>query len=487
MRTTTSWRSSASTSPSRTTRPAPNRASPPEVVPPLPKTPDLLLAGGDVLLHDGAWRVERVDVAVREGRIQAIGRTDGRADRKATRVSIRDCSGCLIIPGLIQAHVHLCQTLFRGLADDLRLEDWLVRRIWPLEAAHTEETVYWSAMLGAAELLLGGTTAILDMETVRHTGAAFQALERIGIRAAVGKCLMDAHPEGAPLELAESTDNALAEAESLAKRWHNGGNAGGRLRVCFAPRFVPSCSGPLPRAASNLAERFDAQLHTHAAETIVERETVLRTTGLEEIAYLDSVGVAGPRAARAHCVWVDAHEIDRLARQETTVVHCPSSNLKLASGVAKIPQQLAAGCRVAIGADGAPCNNGLDAFAEMRLAALIQKPRLGADALPAAQVLELATLGGARALGLEDEIGSIAPDKRADLVVLDLSEPHLHPLLGDPVSLIVYSARSSDVRDVFVEGRPVVLGHELLTAPVDALVRAADRAAAELYRLAKLS
>ena len=448
-----------------------------------PNTPDLLLAGGDVLLHDGAWRVERADVTVRGGRIEAVGRTDGRADRKTTPVSVRDCSGCLIIPGLIQAHVHLCQTLFRGLADDLRLEDWLVRRIWPLEAAHTEETVYWSALLGAAELLLGGTTAILDMETVRHTGAAFQALERIGIRAAVGKCLMDAHPEGAPLELAESTDNALAEAESLAKRWHNGGNAGGRLRVCFAPRFVPSCSGPLLRAASELAERFDAQLHTHAAETIVERETVLRTTGLEEIAYLDSVGIAGPRAALAHCVWVDAHETARLARQGTTVVHCPSSNLKLASGVAKVPELLAAGCHVAIGADGAPCNNRLDVFAEMRLAALIQKPRLGADALPAGRVLELATLGGARALGLEAEIGSIAPGKRADLVVLDLREPHLHPAMGDPVSLVVYAACASDVRDVFVDGKPVVLGHELLTAPIEEIVREADRSAAELHRM----
>ncbi len=446
-------------------------------------TPDLFLVGGDVLLHDGAWRVERADVTVRGGRIEAVGRTDGRVDRKATPVSVRDCRGCLIIPGLIQAHVHLCQTLFRGLADDLRLEDWLVRRIWPLEAAHTEETVYWSAMLGAAELLLGGTTAILDMETVRHTGAAFQALERIGIRAAVGKCLMDAHPEGAPLELAESTDNALAEAESLAKRWHNGGDTGGRLRVCFAPRFVPSCSGPLLRAASELAERFDAQLHTHAAETIVERETVLRTTGLEEIAYLDSVGIAGPRAALAHCVWVDAHETARLARQGTTVVHCPSSNLKLASGVAKVPELLAAGCHVAIGADGAPCNNRLDVFAEMRLAALIQKPRLGADALPAGRVLELATLGGARALGLEAEIGSIAPGKRADLVVLDLREPHLHPAVGDPVSLVVYAACASDVRDVFVDGKPVVLGHELLTAPIDEIVREADRSAAELHRM----
>ena len=438
-----------------------------------------------MLLHDGKWRVERADVTVREGRIATVGKGErpGKGERglaQSRRLQVRDCSGCLIIPGLIQAHVHLCQTLFRGLADDLRLEDWLVRRIWPLEAAHTEETVYWSALLGAAELLLGGTTAILDMETVRHTGAAFQALERIGIRAVVGKCLMDAHPEGAPLELAESTDNALAEAETLAKRWHK--RAGDRLRVCFAPRFVPSCSGPLLRAASELAERFDAQVHTHAAETIVERETVLRTTGLEEIAYLDSVGIAGPRAALAHCVWVDAHETARLARQGTTVVHCPSSNLKLASGVAKVPELLAAGCCVAIGADAAPCNNRLDVFAEMRLAALIQKPRLGADALPAGQVLELATLGGARALGLEAELGSIAPGKRADLVVLDLREPHLHPAIGDPVSLVVYAASASDVRDVFVDGTPVVLGHELLTAPIEEIVREADRAAAELHR-----
>lgn len=438
-----------------------------------------------MLLHEGAWRVTRDDVLVRGGRILAVGRSGAPADWRPSRVSVRDCSGCLIMPGLIQAHVHLCQTLFRGLADDLRLEEWLARRIWPLEAAHTQATVYWSALLGAAELLLGGTTAILDMETVRHTGAAFEALQRVGIRACAGKCLMDAHPEGAPLALAESTDTALADAEALAKRWH--GAAGGRLRVCFAPRFVPSCSGPLLRAASEMAERFDAPLHTHAAETIVERETVLRTTGLEEIAYLDSVGISGPRAALAHCVWVDPHEIARLARQGTNVVHCPSSNMKLASGVARIPEMLAAGCRVAIGADGAPCNNRLDVFAEMRLAALIQKPRLGADAFPAAQVLELATLGGARALGLEHELGTITPGKRADLVVLDLREPHLHPVIGDPVSAIVYAACASDVRDVFVDGTPVVLGHELVSVPIDEIVREADRCAVELRRMARLA
>ena len=397
-------------------------------------------------------------------------------------LQVRDCSGCLILPGLIQAHVHLCQTLFRGLADDLPLEEWLARRIWPLEAAHTEESLYWSAMLGAAELLLGGTTAILDMETLHHTGAAFAALERIGIRATSGKCLMDAHPEGAALELAESTDTALAEAESLAGRWH--GAAGGRLRYCFAPRFAPACSGPLLRAASDLAERCDAQLHTHAAETIVERETVLRTTGTSEIAYLESVGIAGPRAVLAHCVWTDAHEVTRLAAQRTNVVHCPSSNLKLGSGVARIPEMLDAGCRVALGADGAPCNNRLDVFSEMRLAALIQKPRLGADALPAGRVLELATLGGAHALGLADELGAIAVGKRADLVVLDLGAPHLAPNGGDPVSHVVYAAQPSDVRDVFVDGRAVVLGRELLTAPLEEIAREAGRCAVELRRRA---
>jgi 5-methylthioadenosine/S-adenosylhomocysteine deaminase len=434
--------------------------------------------------------VAHADVVVREGRITAVGRTAGPGSGERARGKrrqgwqVRDCSGCLILPGLIQAHIHLCQTVFRGLADDLRLERWLRERIWPLEAAHTEETVYWSAMLGAAELLLGGTTAILDMETVHHTGAAFAALERIGLRATAGKCLMDAHPEGAPLELAESTDAALADAEQLARRWH--GAAGGRLRVCFAPRFVPSCSGPLLRATSELAERFDAQIHTHAAETILEREIVLRTTGIEEIAYLDSVGISGRRAALAHCVWVDPHEMARLARQGTNVVHCPSSNLKLGSGVAKVPEMLDAGCRVAIGADGAPCNNRLDIFAEMHLASLIQKPRLGADVLPARKVLELATLGGARALGLEDEIGSIAVGKRADLIVLELGEPHASPAGADLVSHVVYAARASDVRDVFVDGRPIVLGHDLVTAPVEEIVREAGRCAAELRRAVSL-
>src|SRR5207237_1945636 len=268
-----------------------------------------------------------------------------------------------------------------------------------------------------------------------HTNAAFEALESIGIPATAGKCLMDATAR--PAALRESTEQALQESADLCARWH--GAANGRLRYGFAPRFAPSCTGPLLRAVSDLAEKAGAVIHTHAAETPLELELVKRERGNDEIAYLDSVGISGPRSALAHCVWVDKEGIARLARQATNIVHCPSSNLKLGSGVARVPEMLGAGCRVALGADGAPCNNRLDVFAEMRLAALIQKPRLGADVLPAGAVLELATLGGARALGLEDEIGSLAVGKRADLVVIDLREPHLNPAGRDPVSHLVYS------------------------------------------------
>src|SRR5437762_12279486 len=193
------------------------------------------------------------DVLIEDGRIKRVGRSDGRTAGRSKPTTI-DCSGLIVLPGLVQAHIHLCQTLFRGLADDLSLENWLAKRIWPLEAAHTEASIHASAMLGAAELLLGGTTAILDMETVRHTGTAFEALESIGIRATAGKCLMDSPTS--PASPRESTDAALTESAALCAKWH--GAAGGRLRYCFAPRFAPSCTGPLLRAVSDLAETSGA-------------------------------------------------------------------------------------------------------------------------------------------------------------------------------------------------------------------------------------
>ena len=444
-------------------------------------TPDrpMLLRGGRVVTMDGERRILDGDVVVEGGRIVSVGAGEGGRKRSKSEKTLEiDCTGLIVMPGLVQAHIHLCQTLFRGLADDLPLEIWLAKRIWPLEAAHTAETVYWSAMLGGAELLLGGTTAILDMETVRHAGSAFEALEKLGLRATAGKCLMDAHSN--PPSLREPTDRALQEAADLCARWH--GAANGRLRWCYAPRFAPSCTGPLLRAVSDLAEKDGAVIHTHAAETPLELDMVKRETGGDEIAYLDSVGISGPRATLAHCVWATPEGIQRMARQQTNITHCPSSNLKLGSGIAPIPEMLKAGCRVALGADGAPCNNRLDGFEEMRLAALIQKPRLGPDALPAAQVLEMATLGGARALGLEPEIGSIEVGKRADIVVLDLGGPHAQPDGTDLVSRLVYSARAADVRHVVVDGKVVVRDGVLRTIKIEEIHKEANAGAKRLRK-----
>jgi cytosine/adenosine deaminase-related metal-dependent hydrolase len=442
----------------------------------------LVVRGARVVTMDAARRVLDADVVVVDGRITEVRRRPAapRGRRRDASTAELDCTGLIVMPGLVQAHIHLCQTLFRGFTDDLSLEDWLATRIWPFEAAHTPETIYWSAMLGAAELLLGGTTAILDMETVRHTGAAFQALGEIGLRATAGKCLMDAPTN--PAGLGEPTDRALQEAVDLCARWH--GAEGGRLRYCFSPRFVPSCTGPLLRAVSDEAERAGAVVHTHAAETPLELELVKRATGQDEIGYLASMGIAGPRAALAHCVWADPDAIRSLARAGTNVVHCPSSNLKLGSGIAPIPEMLKAGVRVALGADGAPCNNRLDGFEEMRLAALIQKPRLGPDALPAETILELATLGGARALGLEQEIGSIEVGKRADLVAIDLSGPHGQPADAEMASRLVYAARSADVRHVVVDGRLVVRSGRLLTADLGEIRDQSNAAARRLRRVA---
>lgn len=357
-----------------------------------------------------------------------------------------DVTGRWILPGLVQIHVHLVQTLFRGLADDLALLDWLSQRIWPLERAHDADSVYWSARLGLTELLLGGTTAILDMATVRHTDAVFQAAEEVGIRAFIGKAMMDLDNEAG---LGESTEESLHDSLRLRDRWHGKG----RLRYAFAPRFVPSCSEHLLRATAEAAREAGCLLHTHASENRDEVALVRRLTGMDNVAYLERIGFLGPDTVLAHCVHLEPEEERILADTGTVVAHCPSSNLKLGSGVARIPELLDRGVRCGVGADGAPCNNRLDAFTELRLAALIQKARLGAATMPAPRVLGLATRRGADALGLET--GALEPGRPADLVVLDPSVPSAWGG-GDPRGAVVYAHGPASVREVWIAGQRVV-------------------------------
>jgi 5-methylthioadenosine/S-adenosylhomocysteine deaminase len=417
-----------------------------------------LIRNATILTLNDAWEVVEGAVSVRSGRIATIGREPReRHDRTI------DAAGGYLLPGFVQTHIHLCQTLFRGYADDLKLMDWLRRRIWPMEAAHTPASLRAATRLACAELIRGGTTSILTMETVHDTEAVFEAATEMGIRATIGKCMMDAPSPDTPSRLREETRPSIDESLMLHRQWH--GTAGGRIRSAFAPRFAVSCSRELLEAVAAIAGRELALVHTHASEQREEITIVRRQTGKSNIEYLADVGLAMPRLCAAHCVWVDEQERDILASRDVKVLHCPGSNLKLGSGIAAVPEMLAAGVCVSLGADGAACNNHLDMFSEMRLATTLQAVRNGPGALTARQALWMATRNGARTLGLEHEIGSIQVGRRADLILVDAAHPHVQPG-PDPYSTIVYAARPDDVRMVMVDGE--VLVDEFALVRVDA-------------------
>lgn len=425
-----------------------------------------IVRGGLVVTMDAERRVVKADLRIEDGRIAAIGKV-GRP-RGSTVV---DAKGCAVIPGLVQAHVHLCQALFRGMADDKPLLPWLKERIWPLEAAHDRRSLRASARLGLAEMIAAGTTTILDMGTVRHQDSVFEAMAESGIRGFSGKAMMD-DGEDVPEGLSESTEESLREAARLCEKWNGG--AEGRLGYAYAPRFILSCTEELWRAVATEARQRGALIHSHVAEHREERAAVKGLLGMDDVAALASYGVEGPDVVLAHGVQLRKAEMRKMAKAGTRVVHCPSANLKLASGIANVRAMRDAGMVVALGADGAPCNNWMDPWTELREAALLAKVATGeADALPASAALELATIEGARALGLADEIGSLEVGKKADLAVVDLGGLHKEPG-GDAYSRLVYATRATDVRHVLVDGRPLLADGELVTLDA-AKVRTAAR------------
>jgi 5-methylthioadenosine/S-adenosylhomocysteine deaminase len=418
----------------------------------------LLIKDATIITLDDANRVFEGSVAIDRGRIAAV-EPSTTASFNIAFDEVIDGRGCALLPGFIQTHIHLCQTLFRGAADDLELIDWLKRRVWPMEAAHTPESLYASARLGIAELIKGGTTCALTMETVNHTDSVFRAVEESGFRATVGKCMMD-YGDDTPEALIEETEESIAESLDLLERWN--GQADNRIRYCFAPRFALSCTRELLERIASLSRERGVMVHTHASENRDEIAMVERAIGKRNIEYLRDVGLTAPHVVLAHCVHLDDAEMEILRSTGAHVAHCPSSNLKLASGIARVSEMLDRGVSVSLGADGAPCNNRLDMFTEMRTAALLQKVRHGSRALPALTALRMATTGGARALGLADQIGSIEVGKCADLQLLNLNKLHTTPQ-PDPISTIVYAAEAGDVETVIIDGRMVMQERRLLT------------------------
>ena len=360
-----------------------------------------------------------------------------------------------LIPGFIQTHIHLCQTLFRGLADELDLLDWLQKRIFPYENALDENSLRISVNLGLNELMRGGTTTLLDMGTLRYQEIIFDELINSGIRAFAGKCLIDVNDLYEPFS--SSTDEEIKTSRKLAEQFHNVED--GRIKYAFAPRFVLTCSEKLLKETREMMNDFPGSLfHSHASENERELAEVRKRYNKENIEYFHSINVIDDHSVLAHCIHVNENEINILKEKKVRVAHCPSSNLKLGSGVADIPKYMKKGISVSLGADGAPCNNSLSAFMEMRLAALIQKPIYGASVMDAETVFRLATIEGAKALHIDDETGSIEEGKKADLVLIDLDNPYkIYSGEEENVySNIVYSSSKEDIIYVMVNGEWVV-------------------------------
>lgn len=421
---------------------------------------DLLVHGGDILTVDEAGTVVHSGaVAVHEGVIVAVGPADELCTRFTAEESI-DADGCLVLPGLVNTHTHLAMTLLRGRADDVTLQGFL-ERVLPAEAELlTPKNVAAAVRLAIAESVRAGVTSALDMYWFHE--AAEQAAREAGWRLLSGPTFMDVPdpPDGIEYEQRLAWARRDLEARGPAR--------GGQRPVVFAHSTYTLSPGQLTEIAA-LAREFGALLHIHAAENATEVATVEVRHGKRPVELLDSLGLLGPDLLLAHAVDLTGPEIAALARTGTSVAHCPVSNLKLGCGIAPVPRLLGAGVTVGLGTDGAVSSNSLDVLGAVRQAALVHKAGGDPTAVGAERAVRMATVEGARALGLADQLGTLEAGKRADLIVLDLNAPHLRPL-HDPWSTLAYAAHSADVRDTVVDGRVLMRDRALRTLDVEAVI-----------------
>lgn len=397
---------------------------------------NLRLEGGLVLtMEPGAAPLPAATVVVEGSRLAYVGPPAGAPD--LPEAEIVDCAGCVVLPGLINAHTHLSMTLLRGFADDIPLKPWLEEEIWPTEAKLLGEDVYWGAMLGICEMLRGGVTCFNDMYHFFREGT--QAAVEGGVRAC---------PSGVLLGFLPNAGDKVTEAREFVAEWQ--GHA--RIHPMFGPHAPYTCPDPLLERVTTYAAELGARIHIHLSETQEELDNSLSEHGVTPVQRLARLGLLDQGVSAAHCVHLTPEDIELLAAKGTGVVHCPGSNLKLASGFAPVSALLKAGAVVGLGTDGCASNNNLDMFQEMLLVGIVQKCVTGdPTTVPAHTALELATREAARALGLQELVGTLTPGKRADVIVVDATGPHWQPP-HNLMSHLVYSARADDVRLTMVEG-----------------------------------
>lgn len=422
---------------------------------------DLLIVNGTVLTMDPPGTViPNGAVATSADRITWVGPEGGAPATPATRRI--DARGGIILPGLVNTHTHAAMTLFRGLADDLPLMNWLNDHIFPAEAKLTEEKVYWGALLACAEMILSGTTCFCDMYLFE--GAVARAASEAGMRAVVGEVLFDF-----PSPNYGSLDQGFSYTRRLAEKWKDDP----LVSIAVEPHSPYLCAPTLLRRAHRLATQLDLRLVTHVSETRSEVEEIQKRYGMTPVGHLANIGVLSPRLLACHCVKMEKEDIALLKAHDVKVAHNPESNMKLASGIAPVPDLLAAGICVGLGTDGCASNNNLDMFREMDTAAKLHKVEaLDPTVMDAGKTLRMATIEGARALGLEQVTGSLTPGKRADLIVIDTRKPHLVPLYR-PESHIVYAVSGSDVSHSVINGKLIMEDRNLLSLDMETIMEKA--------------
>ncbi len=435
-------------------------------MPPSPTHPnqpnaDLLVTGGTVVAMDAAHTlVEDGALAITGDTIQAVGkRSDIEAHYSAAATRL-DAKGALILPGLINGHAHAAMSLFRGLADDLALDEWLQKHIFPAEAHNVnEDFVARGTRLSVLEMLRGGITTYADMYYFEDVVA--RVTKEAGMRGILGETIVDF-----PAPDNKTPAQALAYTQDYLTNWKNDP----LVTPAVAPHAIYTCSEQTLLESAALARRNKVPLLIHISEALFEIEQSRKNQALSPVSYLGKIGFLGPDVIAAHCIWVDAADIAMLKRFSVGCIHNPSSNMKLASGVMPVVDFLASGQPVGLATDGAASNNSQDIFEEMDTAAKLQKiARMDPRALPAVQVVEMATRGGARALHMDHQIGSLEPGKKADVIFVDTTGPHATPMY-DVYSQLVYALRGSDVKTVIVNGKLLMQNHEMLTLDEDKIL-----------------
>jgi len=428
---------------------------------------DILIRGCTILPMEDGRDIERGLIAVKDGEILYVGKETGAPRIRAEKVM--DGRGKVAMPGLINCHTHLPMTVFRGVAEDQELNRWLSETIWPLEAKLKPKDVYDGSLLGCLEMIKSGTTCFADMYFCEER--VVKAVEKAGLRAVLAPGVIEA-------EDTHRGERTLKEAVEIAQKYHE--HANGRISICLGPHAVYTCSPDLLTKVRERASALNIGIHIHLAESRGMVNLVRKKYGFTEVELLESIGFLRSDVLAAHCIYLSEKEMHLMAKHGVKVSYNPIANMKVAAGIPKVKDLMDLGVVVGIGTDGPASNNILDMFGSMKVAGLLQKiSYMDPTVLPAQSVLKMATVDGARALGLERIVGSLEVGKKADIILIDFGRPHLTPL-HDPYANVVYSARGSDVDTVVVDGRILMENGDVKTLDEVEVMQRAQKTALDL-------